>query len=270
MKIFLLWDKGEEQAPEVVRNVIRLWRERNPNDEVIVFDGSDLEKSLADTPVVTDQLEIQARADIFRVKLVMEHGGVWADATLLPVRSLAEWLPDLLSAGFFAFRQCHRDRILSNWFFAASTPNHPLVVGWYTALVRYFSTPRRLANEKSRLWRARRKLGGGYMSTIRRGPRAPYPYFAAHYLFEDMINSDPSMAALWKAIPVWPVQPTHALQHARFHNRMASDDFRAAIPTLLGSAPVQKLDWRHQWPDEVFSGQGRTTMPGVSLTEIDR
>jgi hypothetical protein len=74
-----------------------------------------------------------------------------------------------------------------------------------------------------------------------------------HYIFETLIRTRPDLAELWARVPVWPVLPTHALQHARFHSHMKPDDFRAAVPRLLRQAPVQKINWRHEWPDEVFA-----------------
>jgi mannosyltransferase OCH1-like enzyme len=175
MKIFILWDKGEAAAPVIVRNVIRRWRELNPTHDIKVLDGRDLDAELSGTRACVDHLNVQARADIMRLKLLAEHGGVWADATLIPVRPLDEWLPGVFhGTGFFSFRQCGFDRVLGNWFIAAEAGN-PLVVEWYEAVLAYFSTPRRPANETSPVWRLRRKLAGGYLSTIQRGRRRLTP-----------------------------------------------------------------------------------------------
>lgn len=253
MKIFMAWDKGEDAAPETVRRVITLWRERNPGHDVVVFDRAAMDANLADANVALDHLNIQARADILRVKMLVEQGGVWADASLLPVQPLDTWLPELLEpAGFFAFRRCGYDRVIGNWFLAGKAGN-PLMTAWYEAMQAYFAQPRRPAKEASLVWRLRRRFGGGYMSTINRGPGADYPYFATHYLFERMIAETPDLAEDWDHVPVWPVLPTHSLQHARFHSRMTDAEFRASVPALIAKTPVQKLDWRHDWPDEIYA-----------------
>lgn len=253
MRIFLLWDKGETAAPSLVRQVAKKWRKLNPEHEIVFLDAADLATTLSDENLPLDGVDIQAMADILRVKLVLEQGGVWVDATLLPVAPLRCWLPPLLApAGAFLFRNCGYDRLIGNWFIAGEAGN-PLIAAWFAAIRRYMATPRRRANERNPIWRAFRR--GDYIRSVMSN-RFPFatrrPYFYPHYLFENLVRTDDSLRDHFSRMPLWPVHPTHALQHARFIHRPSDEDFRRAIPILLRMAPVQKLDWRHEWPEEVF------------------
>lgn len=252
MKLYSLWDTGEENAPDLVRRVFDRWRALNPNHELIVYDGPAMEEFLAPTGVDLRPLRIQAKSNFLRVKLLAEKGGVWVDATLLPVVPLDDWLPQLLEpAGFFTFRRDGFDRKMGTWFLA-SDGKCRLPALWLEEMKRYHAQPRQIANEKSLLWRLRRR--GDYMSTITTGgPRRRYPYFWVFYLFEKLVTTNPEAAAIWKDVPVWPVLPTHALAHARYMLKMEDPEFIAALPYLLRTAPIQKLDWRKSWPDEVFT-----------------
>jgi len=253
MKIFALWAQGEPQAPDQIRRIFDRWRDLNPQHELVIYDGPMMDAELVNSRIDTSQLAVQAKSDILRVKLLAEQGGCWVDASLLPVVALDSWLPSLMNpAGFFSFRQCGYDRLIGSWFLASEI-NNPIVVAWFESITQYMSKPRKLVNHKNLFWRLRNQ--GDYLNRVReeKGGRTNYyPYFWMHYLFEIAVTQNPELAKLWEKVPVWPVLPTHALQHARFHNKMTTSDFDAALPRMLRVAPVQKLDWRKAWSDSVF------------------
>mgnify|MGYP001197822846 CR=1 FL=1 len=80
----------------------------NPDWQVITLDKNsvsswlpkDVQKIISHQP-----LTLQAKADLIRLHLLKNHGGVWADATLLPILPLNEFLvsPDgkTVTGGFF-------------------------------------------------------------------------------------------------------------------------------------------------------------------------
>jgi len=252
VQMYCLWDKGEEQAPDLVRRVFDRWRSMNPNHELVVFDGPQMEEFLAPTGVDLKPLRIQARSNFLRVKLLAERGGVWVDATLLPMVPLDDWLPQLLEpTGFFSFRRDAYDRMMGTWFLA-SDGKCKLPALWLERMIAYHSEPREIANEKSLLWRLQRR--GDYLSTVTTGgPRRRYPYFWVFYLFEHLLKTNPEAAEIWEKTPVFPILNTHSLAHARYFLKMTDPEFVAALPYLLRTAPVQKLDWRKEWPEGVFA-----------------
>ena len=60
-----------------------------------------------------------------------DDGGVWVDASVVPVKPLSQWLGDALTeAGFFAFERPGPDRPISSWFLAA-TPRNLIFREWW-------------------------------------------------------------------------------------------------------------------------------------------
>ena len=66
--------------------------------------------------------------------MLRQHGGVWADATSFCLRPLDDWLNAAYAAGFFAFRNPAKDRMMANWFIA-SEPDNALFVALHQALL---------------------------------------------------------------------------------------------------------------------------------------
>src|ERR1022692_2049355 len=92
--IWILWLQGIDNAPYVVRRCYESWVERNPGWRVVFLDGQLLAKFASLDYVFGDfgGLSIQHAADMLRLDLLANHGGVWVDATCFCVRPLDEWL----------------------------------------------------------------------------------------------------------------------------------------------------------------------------------
>ncbi|KAJ1625406.1 capsular polysaccharide synthesis protein-domain-containing protein [Pavlovales sp. CCMP2436] len=168
--IWMFWDSGEGNVhpPGLLRKMcMDAWVRLNPSYSVRILD---LASAVKLAPVFAKQLRrhaglicIQLLADLLRMELLSKFGGVWADATLLPVHPLNTWLPAKLGpAGFWiftaeGFRQkrvpsadCHKLRfgfngvkcrswlykdhnryvLGPNWFIAAE-PRNPVVSAWF-------------------------------------------------------------------------------------------------------------------------------------------
>ena len=105
MTIFMMWYQGLAEAPPLVQRIHRLWQVANPDREVRLIDGPKAEAIISGLGVDAARLSMQQRANMVRVALLADHGGAWVDATLLPARPLADWLPALVApSGFFAHR----------------------------------------------------------------------------------------------------------------------------------------------------------------------
>lgn len=210
--IWMYWDQGEAQAPDLVKFCIASWRQQNPDWAVHVLSAESAE--VRDVFARLPETMLTAhRADVLRLALLDKHGGVWADASTFCATSLDQWLLKCLEVqGFFAFKfKPGMDRLLANWFLA-SIPGHDLTRSWLQNTLSY--------------WSAR---------------SAADHYFIHHYLFDWMTLTDQQSRARWSTVPFLDAQKMHDLQHA------LRDMDTVRVETCLQKSaeyPVHKLDWR--------------------------
>ena len=159
-KLWIFWDQGWDNAPPLIKKCRDSWIGKNPDWEVIALDALSVPEyvDIGKYSFLKEKY-IQAYSDILRINLLKEHGGVWIDATVYCGKPLNDWLPSLLSGGFFAFSNPEKDILVSCWFLAAEK-NSAIVKTWA-------------------------KLTAGYWDN-RANPDA---YFWFHYLFEKAIRS---------------------------------------------------------------------------------
>ncbi len=103
-KIFTIWFQGEKNAPKLVKACFRSVR-RHCSQELIVLD----ENTIFD--YITLPAEIVKKykdgkiahahfADICRVELLYEHGGIWLDATAFVTSPIPDWI---IKEDFFVY-----------------------------------------------------------------------------------------------------------------------------------------------------------------------
>ncbi|WP_157054275.1 capsular polysaccharide synthesis protein [Ruegeria sp. 6PALISEP08] len=218
--IWMFWDKGIDEAPEVVKMCIASWQAKNPGWTIRVLDRNTV-KDFVDLPPLSPEMSIQSYSNILRFKLLKDHGGVWADATAFCIKPLDEWLPIVGQRGFFAFFWTPETRWftwpgytreVATWFLAAE-PGSPIMVDWYNYSVRY--------------WEKRQK---------------PHLYFWCQTLFELLIYMRRPFRRAWRQVPKIGCLGPHLVHDCVIRNR---DTARIARILDNGAAPVQKLRW--QW-----------------------
>jgi len=140
-QIFTYWDRTIE-IPSFVAACIALMRDGNPGWKVTVLhEGVEgFEK-----PPATDAAKIDFRnnnalmADWYRLAAVYQHGGVWMDASIIPVHSAESTWLNLSFDGLTGFRcqdTTHSDTVpdcMESFVFAAP-PRNPLVKAWLDEL----------------------------------------------------------------------------------------------------------------------------------------
>jgi hypothetical protein len=269
MKIFALWDKGRAEAPDIVRRCLDRWEELNPGHDLVVLDRDDLEARLGDLPGPVRDLPIQGATNVLRTRLLAEEGGVWTDATVLPILPIDDWLPGLLEpAGFFAFAKPGRARPLASWFLAAQ-PGSPLPRRILQEILAYWDRPRsrgiylpptfrqrlalRLRDPRRYAW-SRRYMHDLVWSVRPDGGRESglHPYHWYHYLVGWLLESDPEFRAAWERMPCRSAIAVHNVQRSRVQDGLTDREFGQAVPHLLRTGPVQKLNWRLDWPEATF------------------
>lgn len=142
--IYFFWNDGFDNLPPLVELCIKLWGKLNPDFQIIKLDNQDLNNALQELKLQYLDIPIQHLSDILRVYILSCKGGVWADATVLPVLPLNEWLPEAFEEDFFAFR-CHHAPycLISNWFLVSS-PEHLITKTWLDDIKNYWNRSRKL------------------------------------------------------------------------------------------------------------------------------
>jgi len=142
-------------------------------------------------------------SNLTRLCLLRRYGGLWTDATVFCLRPLDDWLDDAYDAGFFAFRNPAKDRMLATWLIA-SEPDNPLLVALHAAFLDFVNR-RSFSNQNTAFGRyVLARLTPVLRKDVRRttlwlnplvqSVLRAYPYFFFHYLFNRLILTRPTRA----------------------------------------------------------------------------
>jgi len=117
--IWTYWDT--DTPPSLVTWCIESWKKHNPSYKIIVLKPSNLKEYL-DTDVLSFPLANtpQRTSDFVRIHVLAQHGGIWADASLLmnaPLDWIHEPKADLVC---YSIDRIHaiNTPVLENWFLA--------------------------------------------------------------------------------------------------------------------------------------------------------
>lgn len=205
--IWIYWDKPLNQAPPVVQAAVASWVRHNQGWEVRLLSDENVEKLVA-LPQAGGPRKIQWKADLIRVALLRDHGGVWADASSFCQMPLDNWLPSLMQSGFFAFPDTYPGRRMQNWFLAAQPGNY-LVTRWAERMERYYARKGKLLH-----------------------------YFWVMYMFEYVVRTDRKAALIWNFTPKISMKGPLLLKRL-----MTQKDLAEPIPRTvdLSAIPVLKV-----------------------------
>jgi hypothetical protein len=214
--IWMYWEQGWHDAPEIVARCADSWARHNPEWEIRRLDRDGV-RAYADVDEIVrgKTMSVQAFSDVLRLALLERHGGVWVDANTVCRKPLDHWLPPLMQSGFFAFAKPRPDRLIATWFLA-SEPRGRIIGAWFELVRRYWSV---VSEADVYLW--------------------------CHYLFSYACRTNDVFAAGWAATPhvrgYGPLQP----QLLKF----GADVEREAIDSVAaGAIPVWKLTHGAQMP----------------------
>lgn len=265
--IWTLWFQGEDVAPFLVKESIRVWREKNPDFELKVLTNENLHEymdfSKEDVLWIT-KLDYAPRSDLIRLYLLSRYGGVWADPTTLCMKPLSQWL-DLGDAGFFAFSKPGFDREISSWFMA-SEKNGYIITRMYESYKNYW---RKRAGHKL-------ENHNSFVNTYLSHPRLQwiwfswlgvlykrYPYFSIHYMFGVLLRRDSHFRRLWgeskKRAAVGPNMPAKTGMPKLINQEI--------IDLVNGKEPILKMTWKGFDNDIASDGD---TVAGYILGSLSR
>lgn len=237
--VWLLWLDGWDAAPWVAREVAASWAFHNPAWRVQLVSATNLHAFVDVGYVWRPSISPQARSDIIRLALLAAHGGVWADATMLCLAPLENWVYDaVVPAGVWMYHSGppssppHALRDPASWFIVAQQGTE-VVAKWKAAADAYWGE-RVCALER---WPA--TLGRAcplLPPPLRRRVRAR----AAHYfwmddLFRGLLAADASFRAAWERVPVINCEAPG--QAAMLTGRVGSPVDAATAAVLMDSPP---------------------------------
>lgn len=134
--LWMYWEQGIENILDYKNGKYNKmcfdgWKKLNPDWDIRILNKK---TSLKYIPELSnfDHLTMQSRADLLRIKLLEKYGGVWADASTLPMKPLTGWIESCDNGtGIFLYRYFPNfpkgDNYVSNWFIVAKQPHHYLI-----------------------------------------------------------------------------------------------------------------------------------------------
>lgn len=144
--IFLLWLQGWDKAPWLQNEVLTSWKINNPLWEIHLIDFENLKRYVNDIDYIYSskkKISPQAKSDIIRLSLLKNHGGVWADSTLLCMQPLDHWyLEAIKPSGIWMYHghgaNLDSDLGPASWFII-SKRNSYLVSNWKKECDNYWA-----------------------------------------------------------------------------------------------------------------------------------
>lgn len=105
--IWLLWFQGWDSAPWLVKQVTESWEINNQGWKIEYVTLENLREYISDVDYIynkSKEITPQAKSDIIRLSLLKNHGGVWADATMLCMQPLDTWAEEAVKpAGLWMY-----------------------------------------------------------------------------------------------------------------------------------------------------------------------
>jgi hypothetical protein len=267
--VFQFWHAGVENAPPVVLSCIDSWRkgcERIGFKHVVISEvdldyweaqfPESIGKSLQDFrhhATCWEDAKWRRYSDMLRLALLKCFNGIWADATLLLMRPIEDWLPDPSHAGGLQLCKGASDRLIENWLIC-SLGESQLLNAWLDHYVEFNLSAQRDASQ----YLAKKYSVPGIMFRIQRFfPRAKtwwfgwtmrsfynrHPYFANYYSFEYVLRKHPNSAQEFQ------IFLPYDLVGWSFFNSYQKPDWKLnhVNPALVNSLmllPFIKLDWK--------------------------
>ena len=222
--IWMFWAQGLDDAPDTVTRCVKSWQRQNPDWDVRIITEATLGDYL-DRSKYPESMSLNHLADMLRLQLMKDYGGVWADATSYCVHPVDAWLVPWMQGGFFAFDQPTPGRVMANWLLA-SEKNGKIA----TTLHR----------EMNAYWRGRKHASD---------------YFWFHYTFEWLLYADPSFRRAWKAVPKLSSDGPHILFAAARAGTVSDLD---GDDPAFRAIPVHKLSWKEPLSDDILNRLGLT------------
>ena len=225
--IFLLWLQGWDKASWLNKQVAESWELHNPGWNVHYIDFENLKAYVNDIDYIYDttkNITSQAKSDIIRLSLLKNHGGVWADATMLCMQSLDNWVYEAVEpSGLWMYHGNggNIEKVGPASWFIVSKKNEYMINQWKNICDYYWNIH-----------------------------SSPHAYNWMDCLFRNLLMSDQTFFNLWKTVPYLYCEldgQSHTLAKYKMHYNTPH------IKRLFLTKPPYALklwkDWNDIFPD---------------------
>jgi len=223
-KLWHFWEQGvdSDTKPPLNEICLRQWGRLNANWQQNILDKDTLHNMFPELAAMFERTPrtVEARSDMVRLAALEAHGGVWADASVLPLMPLDSFVQQLAKpSGFWGWAfEPYESGHASSWFLAAR-PNNLLVSRWKDAFVARWEN------------------------------KTDFHYFELHHTLMDLVESDPMVSQVWdhmlKLRETWPHQCI--CQCADFWSKTNSSN----RPPML-KRPFANQWWGGKYPSETW------------------
>lgn len=222
--IFLLWLQGWDNAKWINKQVAESWETNNPEWKIHYIDLNNLKNYVTDIDYIYDttkNITPQAKSDIIRLSLLKNHGGVWADATMLCMQPLEHWVHEAVEPGGLWMYRGHGG--------GASTKNGP--ASWFIVSKKDSYMINKWKEACDKYWNAH---------------TAADKYFWMDGLFLQLYENDRQFHEMWLKVPFLYCEPD-GQSHCLLHNKMEANT--PHIKQLFFEKPPYALKFWSRWND---------------------
>tara|TARA_B100001741_G_scaffold162921_1_gene134684 strand:- start:8717 stop:9463 length:747 start_codon:yes stop_codon:yes gene_type:complete len=201
--IWLLWYQGWEHAPWISQNVLKSWKRHNPDWQVILVSKDNLSGLV--TIEEKPNRSHAAFSDVVRLNLLAKYGGIWADATMLCMEPLNNWVWEALApCGFWMYHGRDNCKGPASWFILSSNESL-LIQDWKTECDKY--------------WKLQ----------ITADTADTADYFWMDSIFEDKRHNDKQFKTEWEKVPHLCSEDLGSAHFAGRVNTPPTDEFKKHI-----------------------------------------
>ena len=216
-KIFSIWFQGEQAAPPLVQACWRSVRKHCPQELVVLDQNTIFDWIELPDYVIRKWTEGKIRpahfADICRIELLYQHGGLWLDATDYVFAPMPLWL---LDQDFFVFLSGEKQRgsysFIQNCFIRSRKGSY-LMKAWRQAVLTYWK------HEDSTI-----------------------DYFVHQLLFKMVVENNSTAGEYFQRMRKLSQDPTHTIWFENADKPYNEEEFLR----LASAAVFQKTDFKSE------------------------
>jgi len=206
--IWLLWFQGwDDNTPWLVKKVRESWEFHNPDWNIELLTKENIGSYIDEKLIAYDTTQM-ALSDIIRLNLLATHGGVWADATMLCMRPLEDWLYDALQPCGF-------------WMYHGKEAYAP--TSWFIISMHQSTLIQKWTNKTNEYWKS--------------GNNAEGNYFWMDSLFNKLCETDSDFLNQWRKVPYISCED-YGESHMLAGKGHGNDDY---IKNILNTKPPYTL-----------------------------
>lgn len=142
--IWMCWFQGKNsKMPWLNKSCIKRWKEINPDWKFHLLSSDNISEYCEDfNAIIKKERSLAANSDLLRLLLLSKHGGVWVDASVLPINPLSSFYKKIINkTDFFSYRFKPRtlDKETVSWFLCAKNPNNYLINRWRDKFIEIYT-----------------------------------------------------------------------------------------------------------------------------------